>query len=266
MRNADQSGKLKAYWGQIHNFVNAPSGSQNHNGSIEIKRDGVLELSTNNGSAVALNNFDFNDKLQMGQITVQDGATIAADKMLVDRALKKGKDASQNWSTKNVLNLKADTLQLKESGSSTNIDYGFKKATVKNLELTAFKGDSTFNLKNKIDFINTEETLNPYGQDLKKPVVAGKGTINRAVKLENGGSINVAAGDITAQGLIEVSGGDLTIGSSTHSDEAKGVNASLKAQGGMYLWNTKSTTIKIHGNGEQEIATGNKAMALQRIL
>ena len=253
--------RLKAYWGQVNDFVNAPKASNNHNGTIEIKKDGVLELSTQNGNPVTLNNFYFNDQRQMGQIQVHDGATIAAEKLKVDRALQTRQDQyqpTQGWTPRNALNLRADTLQLHESGGAGNIDYGFKKATVKNLQLTNSKGDATFNLKNNIEFVNTEAITNPYDNTSAKPMVAGKTTIGTAVKLENGGGIHVAAGDVTANGKLELSGGDLTVGGADTSKDSKGVDARLTAQGGMKLWNTKDTAIKIHGNGEQEIAAGKK--------
>ena len=250
----DQKAKLKAYWGQVNDFVNAPKASNNHNGTIEIKNDGELNLRTQNGSAVHLNNFKFNDKRFMGQIQVHEGATISADKMKVDKALVTGEKATAGWDLGNSLNLKADNLELKEVGKD-NVDYNFKKATVKNVTLTTV-GDKTFNLKNELEFVKSEEIENPYGADLKKPVVAGKTTIaDKNIKIESGGQLSVTAGDVTAEGMINISGGDLQVGAGGTNPDAKGIDARLYAKNGLSVQNVKDTTVKIHGNGTQEIAT-----------
>ncbi|MCK0525812.1 hypothetical protein [Anaerobiospirillum sp. NML120449] len=255
----DQKAKLKAYWGQVHDFVNATKSSDNHHGTIEIESDGELNLKNKNGSAVHLNNFKFNDKRFMGQIQVHDGATISADKMLVNKALVTGDNPTAGWDLGNALNLKADKLELQEVGKN-NVDYNFNKVTVKDVTLKT-SGDDSFNLKNTIEFVNTEEVDNPYDASLDKVMAAGSTSIDKNIKLESGGKLHVAAGNVTHQRYVNLAGGELQVGGAENDPASKGIDATLKIKEGMALQNMADTTVKIYGNGVQEIpvnANGDK--------
>ena len=260
--DADQEGRLKATWGQVNSFINAPSGSNNHNGTIELKSDGVLELRTDNGSPVTLNNFNFNDKRYMGQIQVHDGGTVAADTLKLDRALKSGNgnyQPSAGWSTKNSLDLRADTLQLKESGDA-NVDYQFRKAVTKNLQLEASKGwKDTFNLKNDVRIVNSNRVADSADPDAGKHYEAGTAAFNTAVKLDSGGRLDVAAGTLTTKGKVTLGLGSMNVGGTELTDtynmreRTQGVDATWKAEGGLHLSNDRASNITIKGTGEQTV-------------
>lgn len=246
----DIEARLRAGSTQISDFVKGTEGSK---GNIEIKGDGVLEFAAQDES-IKLNEFEFGTAPKGGQITVHKGATIQATNIEIDQSLSKN-DTSISAGVGNALHLKADTLHLTESGDS-NIDYNFKKATVKNLELTASDASGIFNLKNKIEIHNSKEVKNKYDPDLDSYYEAQEGSIKGDVELDRGGSISVLAGNITSSGKITLGPGVLQVGGASQSLESDGVNATLIAEGGMHLRSERSTTVNIHGNGEQDIVTG----------
>lgn len=271
----DQEGRLKASWGHVNEFVNAKNG--NHHGTIEIRKDGVLEMANANGSDIHLNNFDFNDKRFMGQIQVHDGGTVAADNLKIDRALKTGAGASAGWSTANSLDLRADTLKLKESGAG-NIDYKFRKAVTKNLQLEANGGwKQTFNLKNDIRIVNSQMQAHPDDANGPKYYQAGQTAFNSAVSIDKGGRLDVAAGTLTTKGKVTLNEGSMNVGGQELNDtynmreRTSGVDAQWKAVGGLHITSKAPTSISIKGTGEQTVGadangSGGKTIKGQAVL
>ena len=240
--------RLKTSAQQVKDFLTGSSGGQKGNLALDSK--GVLDLSAQDES-IKLNEFEFGSTHKAGQITVKGGSTLQAGSITVEQSIYKDPSAQKE----NFLNLKSDNLELVESGD-TNIDYNFKKATAKNLKLTASGDDGIFNLKNNVELISTELTSNRYDPDAKKYYTAAEGTIEGNVELDSGGKLSVGAGTITSSGTITLGPGTLQIGGTEKSEQTDGVNATLVAEGGLHLRSHRSTTVNIFGNGEQKIVTG----------
>lgn len=255
--NTTNEARLKATSQQVKDFL-AGGADGGMKGNVLIKSDGVLDLGAQE-ETIKLNEFEFGTTPKAGQITVNSGGTVQAANIEIDQSLAKT-DTGVSTGVGSALHLKADTLHLIESGAA-NIDYNFKKATAKNLQLTAEPAadgseEAIFNLKNKVELSNTQEVKNKYDPDLKAYYEAGEGSIEGDVELDRGGSISVLAGNITSTGKISLGPGTLQIGGAPSSTETNGVNATLVAEGGMHLRSNRSTTVKIQGNGEQDISTG----------
>ena len=243
---------------QIKDFLAGGGEGGGKKGTVVIKGDGVLDLSAQ-GEELKLDELEFSTKPEAGKIGVESGGTIAATNITIEKAISESKGPNSVGSN---LNLEADNLHLTESGAA-NIDYNFNKATAKNLKLTAAAGDGTdagadgvFNLKNKVEIINSEYVKNKYSPDAAGYYAAQEGTVDGAVQLDSGSRLTIGAGKITASGKITVGEGMLQIGGIDPTDETKGVDATLIADGGLHLSSKNSTTIKIYGTGEQEIIPG----------
>ncbi|MCK0534813.1 MULTISPECIES: autotransporter outer membrane beta-barrel domain-containing protein [unclassified Anaerobiospirillum] len=248
--NTSLEARLKTSTQQVTDFVNGGGEGGGQKGTVVIKGDGVLDFSSEGGE-LKLDELQFSVNPEAGKIGVESGGTIAATTIAIDKAIS---DTTGPNSVGRNLNLEADTLQLTESGDA-NIDYNFNKAAAKNLQLNA-AADGVFNLKNKVEIINSEYVDNKYDPDAQGYYAAQEGTVEGAVQLDSGSRLTIGAGKITSTGEITVGEGVLQVGGLASDTQTDGVDSTLHADGGLHLSSKSSTSIKIYGNGEQQIDGG----------
>ncbi|MCK0534812.1 MULTISPECIES: autotransporter outer membrane beta-barrel domain-containing protein [unclassified Anaerobiospirillum] len=252
--NEAQSAKLTGYWGNLTDYLNAKAGNKNN--SIEIEKDGTLEVKLWKDDYVTLGEFAFSDKLQAGKVKVADGATVQADKLHIGSMLIKDSGASEQFKKAKYINIKASTLKLSEPAwkNGGNEDYGFKQATTEKLEVVPHSG-STFNLLNEVNVVKTTQIDNPYVKDTKVTVGADN-TLDGEIQVDAGGKLVAAAGNLTANGKLKVDAGTLQVGGAPASAKVSGVDASLIASGGLEIMNQNAGgTVQVLGNGALEIPT-----------
>lgn len=252
--NEAQSAKLTGYWGNLTDYLNAKAGNKNN--SIEIEKDGTLEVKLWKDDYVTLGEFAFSDKLQAGKVKVADGATVQADKLHIGSMLIKDSGASEQFKKAKYINIKASTLKLSEPAwkNGGNEDYGFKQATTEKLEVVPHSG-STFNLLNEVNIVKTTQIDNPYVKD-SKVTVGADNTLDGEIQVDAGGKLVAAAGNLTANGKLKVDAGTLQVGGAPASAQVSGVDASLIASGGLEIMNQNAGgTVQVLGNGALEIPT-----------
>ena len=231
---------LRVYANTIKNFLAADgdvAGAVNlTKGTISLQDTEQVDLATDFGSDV------FAGSVTAGKINVANSSVIAGEDLAI----------SSKLTSATSLVVHATDLTLGSSNFSGTDGLGISGATARNL--TLLSSLETFTLADDVTLQAIDEVDNPFLTADGTIKVAGNGQLEAKNTTISGGSLIVAAGNYSTGYNVTVDSGTLTVGNkTTPTDEAYGVDASLKLTGKLSLDNTHgANTITVAGNGASQ--------------
>ena len=232
---------VKVYSTQIKNFLAADGGDvagavDLTKGTISLQDTEQVDLATDFGTGV------FHSAADAGKIKVANNSVISGNDLAI----------SSKLSNATSLVVHATDLTLGSSTFSGTDGLGISGSTARNL--TLLSSLDTFTLADDVTLQAIDEVDNPFLTAEGTIKVAGNGQLEAKNTTISGGSLTVAAGNYSTGYNVTVDSGALTVGNqTTTTDEAYGVDASLKLTGKLSLVNTNgANTITVAGNGASQ--------------